>query len=156
MVKRLVEWLVGHRPQQDVAVDSNHAKDLAASISSAIAAENKHVENRFQWNLGLQGFLFASYAIAVGKEKPSELVNKFADIVALVGLTSASVTFIGVGAAYLAINRLKSQWLGGCQQLDPISARPFSEPWPSLIGRLPSTVITAIIFYAWFRLDALL
>jgi hypothetical protein len=156
VVKGFVERLVGHRPEVGVPITVGKETEFALSLITGIAAENKHIENRFQWNLGLQGFLFASYAIAIGKGPVTRTANEFSDIVALVGLISAAATFIGLWAAYAAINRMKAIWLGAEAQLDPVSARPFSDPWPSLLGRLPSTVITLTIFYAWFRMDKLL
>lgn len=154
---RLIKWVVGHSTTTDrqiFPVNECNAESQAQSIAAGIASENKHIENRVQWNLALQGFLYASYAIAVSAEKtPYEVRKQFVTIISSVGLWSCGITALGIYAAYRSINIYKKFWLSNYKQLIEKSAPPFSHPVPSFLGRLPATLM--VLGVAWFFLVSL-
>lgn len=153
---RWIKWVVGHSTTTDreiFPVVEVNAESQAQSISAGIASENKHIENRVQWNLALQGFLYASYAIAVSAEKtPYEVRKQFVTIISSVGLSSCLITALGIYAAYRSINIYKKIWLSHYKVLILKSAPPFSHPLPSLLGRLPATLMVLVLGVAWFFL----
>jgi hypothetical protein len=160
LLRPLIAYVVGHRKSASLERKNiTDAAGIAAAISGAITSENKHIELRFQWNLGLQGFLFASYAIAIGQSASAankQIIKGFADTIATVGMLSCGITVFGLYAAYRAINEQKMIWLSNEEELNKNSSAPFSEIWPSFIGRIPSIGITLTILWAWTRLDSLI
>lgn len=151
--------LVGHRvSKREMEKSITDCSGVAASITAGIASENKHIESRFQWKLGLQGFLYASYALAIGRSDEGSdpnVIEGFADIVSMIGLWSCGITLLGLLAAFTSINFYKMQWLSHKAKLDKVSVRPFSGTIPSLAGRIPSLGITAVLFWGWLRLESL-
>ncbi len=152
----LLKWVVGHSAQCDdpmIPIDDSNGLVRHKAIAEGIAAENKHIENRVIWNLTLQGFLFASYAIALGAAKiPLAAKQRFVEIVAAVGALSCVVTLLGLYAAYRSINYYKRLWLSHSSALGKFAAPPFSSPWPSFLGRLPSTLMAIVLLGSWWFL----
>jgi len=152
----IVDRIVGDRQDAKYTLSKiDNPVEYSRSIFEQISVEHKHVENRFQWNLGLQGFLFASYAIAISESMEITAATAFADIVSRVGMTASAITLLGIVVAYSALNRKKVIWLSNKEALKSVATEPFSGRWTSLLGRVPSVGITVTIMVAWFFLDRL-
>jgi hypothetical protein len=65
------------------------------------------------------------------------------------------VTLLGLFAAYHSMNSCKRLWLSNEANFERLAARPFSDAWPSLLGRLPATLIVIMLLVAWIRLSNL-
>jgi hypothetical protein len=149
----MLKWIVGHHAGGETLPQGTDLDKAYEGIRAYLRLENAHIQNRIQWNLTLQGFLFASFALALGKDANPRVAVPFVRVVVMVGILSCLVTLLGLYAAYHSMNRSKKLWLANEAALAPKGARPFSDPWPSLLGRLPATLTMLVLLFAWVELS---
>jgi hypothetical protein len=149
----MLKWIVGHSAEGGVLPADTNFIAVHEGICAHIRVENGHIHNRIQWNLTLQGFLFASYALALGKDANLTIASQFVRVVVLVGILSCLVTLLGLYSAYHSINLNKKLWISNEAALAPIGTRPFSDPWPALLGRLPATMTILVLLFAWAQIS---
>ncbi len=124
---------------------------IAKAVAEQIGVEQAVVANRLSWNLTFQGFMIASYALVATSAFTEPSRTWIHLIIIVAGILVSVSTFIGVWASRLQSSQLKRHW--DEQNLD-ISGypRPFAEPLPSLLGRIPPFLICFTISAMWIAL----
>ena len=155
LTSRLLDFFLATRLGPTVKIADSKAGEYAERIAKEIAAEHTLVAARMTWNLSFQGFLFAAFAFAVGRQttsSPDPRLEIFLGALPVAGLVTAALTFLGVLAAFTQINGLKRAWFANEAALKALGPRPFSHWFGGLIGRLPSVGITGILIWCWCQL----
>src|SRR5688572_6592029 len=106
-----IKALVGHEAKGDLIPETAEADKVAGQIRANLAGEHGNLNSRIQWNLTLQGFLFAGYAVALTNPATALEAGRIAFVIPWVGAISSFMTLVGVYAAYRSINAFKRAWL---------------------------------------------
>jgi hypothetical protein len=144
-----IKVLVGHEAKGDLIPERANAEKAADQIRANLSGEHGNLNSRIQWNLTLQGFLFAGYAVAFTNTTAAADAGRISFVIPLVGAISSFMTLVGVYAAYRSINAFKRAWLANEGRFKLQGARPFSDPVTSLLGRLSSFVGPFVVLCAW-------
>jgi hypothetical protein len=145
----LIKVLVGHEAKGDSIPETADADKVAEQIRANLSGEHGNLNSRIQWNLTLQGFLFAGYAVAFTNPANALDAGRIVFVIPLVGAISSFMTLVGVYAAYRSINAFKRAWLANEGRFKLQGTRPFSDPVTSLLGRLSSFVGPFVVLCAW-------
>jgi hypothetical protein len=104
-----------------------------------IQHEVDNINTRLTWLLTFQGFLFATISLA-----SNEVRQALSDIIPWVGVGAALLAFLGILAAYLTIDDIRSEHPAGSY-----GARIRSRKY---LGRINSLGIPAMLIGAWIVL----
>lgn len=106
------------------------------------------INNRISWMLTFQGFLFATIALVANKNTEQAIRLVFRNVIPTIGIVVAFLALIGVHAAHLSIESIKTRWK---QNLDYLEySQAFGTSTSSILGRVPSYGIPISIIIAWF------
>jgi hypothetical protein len=154
LTSRLLDFVLATRRGAKVTITAGKAGEYAERIAKEIVAEHTLVAARMTWNLSFQGFLFAAFALAIGRQatnNPDPRLEIFLGALPVAGLVTAALTFVGVLAAFTQINGLKRAWFANEAELKAVGPRPFSHWFGGFMGRLPSVGITGILIWCWYQ-----
>lgn len=118
--------------------------------------EHELINRRVNWLLTSQSILFAAYALAISEQ---ETVNEyFLCIVALTGLASSFLLFMGIFANVMAkccswrdYNEIKSDFEGSLvsEQLKNLRKNWGVRTWITLLALSPDILLPMLFFGAW-------
>jgi hypothetical protein len=126
--------------------------DVLQHTSQQLEREETRINSRITWALAFQGFLFLSSATILSQDAVDKVSRqRFVYVVAAVGLFVASISLLGIHAAYSSIRRIKSKWCAVEQLCEeaPWFARPFGDDRQHRLGLLPSYTVPIAIIIAW-------
>jgi hypothetical protein len=114
-------------------------------IAFQIDREDNLVNQRLTWTLQLNGFLFAALAL-IGSEMDKKLHDVLLNVLPIAGFTVSFAGLLGVIAANLSMENLKSQWTS---KKDVRWPRPFGNPTAFTLGLAPSVALPLVLSGAW-------
>jgi hypothetical protein len=160
----VVDKILATRPDEKVVVEPEKACIYAERLGREIASEHTLVAARMTWNLSLQGFLFAAFALAL-KNPSSALalrnpssdgstvrLDELLHLLPMAGLFTAVLSVVGMLAAFIRINALKRIWYANEGVLEAYGPRPFSTWYGGAMGRLPAGAIGVALIACWWQL----
>lgn len=155
LTSAIFDFFFATRPS-DKKITSGKEKEALEFIAKEIAAEHTLITTRMTWNLSFQGFLFAGYALAIGRldsaAERARVIYNFINVISVAGILTASAALVGILAAFTQINAHKRFWFANHAALQTVGPRPFSHWFGGFLGRIPALVITATIIWAWLSL----
>ena len=116
-------------------------------IAHQINREDSLVNSRMTWVLQLNGFLFATLALA-GKDFALnvQLQHLLLILISAVGIAVTLSGLMGVQAAHLQLTDLKACWT---QERFPNWPRPFGNPLAHRLGQWPSRLPLTVLSISW-------
>jgi hypothetical protein len=151
----LIDKVLATRPDESVIVEPDKAGIYAERLGREIASEHALIAARMTWNLSLQGFLFAAFALALktpSSEGSNAGLEKLVSLLPLAGLFTAVLSVVGMLAAFIRINALKRVWYANAPVFEAYGPRPFSTWYGGAMGRLPAGAIGIALIACWWRL----
>ncbi len=148
--------------------DDNHdgtprSADLLDAYVAQIEAEDRLVGQRMGWMLQFNGFLFASYGLALRTVDISRIAERFVSTVPFVGIAVVFFGVIGIWAALAAQNDKRKQWLAWVDQLSAaekiaLTTRPLFQSnarcWYASQVSGYGTCLTMLVFWVWVAIPA--
>jgi hypothetical protein len=163
MLDTIKDILIGTKPcpkmlarKRDRILPSLGSQDyleLHRTINEQIRREQELIQQRITWILTFQGFLFASYGVALQATNNNKIVAAdFLQALPIAGLVTAFSVLVGVLAAFRQVNAHKREWLAYEQEILLKAVKPFSDFWGSVSGRIPILAVPICIIYTWCKL----
>lgn len=114
--------------------------------------EEELISQRLSWLLTSQIVLFAAYGILLKENLPSGNNQRLVDIIEGLGLTIASLIFIGIAAAitasYILYRKVNSKTENPLNEKQTLGVHPVL----TIIGWLVAALIPVIFIVAWIML----
>ncbi|MDX1955185.1 MAG: hypothetical protein SFU20_06590 [Chitinophagaceae bacterium] len=120
---------------------------IAEYHRNLIAAEQTLINNRMTWMMTFQGFLFATYAVAMNKENDVNTSELIFFIIPLAGMFMAFFSIFGLIAAHFAIDGIKAKF--NKLNLEGGLVAPFSKSWTAILGRIGAFSFPIVIIITW-------
>ena len=125
-------------------------KEMYDALAHQIEREDNLVNNRINWFLASQGFLFAAVGVIISSEL--HVVTKVLSIaiIAALGISIGVIIKSGVKGADLAIEKLRKQWNHTEVFFRGYFPPPFGMGRARDLGGVPRTWLPRIIIMFWF------
>jgi hypothetical protein len=127
--------------------DPKELSDWVGNLAHQVEREDGLVHQRVTWMIQLEGFLFAGLAL---KERTPPI--PLLVVMALVGITCACTTLLGVSAARRALNDLVVAFETIPEETRRHLVRPFGRRKDNSYGKITSAALPMVIVAAWLGL----
>lgn len=96
-------------------------KDLFDRLRNQIVHEDTLTNQRLNWLLLAQGFLFVAYSQVLTEEKPLAGKSLTVAIIGCFGYLLSYFSFLSIRAAFESLEKLKNTWVMFCTEFPPTS-----------------------------------
>ncbi len=124
-------------------------KEMYDALAHQIEREDDLVNNRVNWFLVSQGFLFATVGVILDSELTFDTKVLSVKAIAVLGALMGVIISLGLRGADIALKGLRKRWA----HMDKFYSRYFPPPcgqgWACHLGGLPRKLIPFLLIVAW-------
>lgn len=124
-------------------------KEMYDALAYQIEREDNLVNNRVNWFLVTQGFLFAAVGVILGSELTFDTKVLFVKAIAVLGALMGIIIALGVLGAEIALEKLREHWTSNKNCLSIYFPPPCGGAMACFFGCLPRRLIPVLITCAW-------
>ena len=119
------------------------------ALSHQITREDNLVNNRINWFLAFQGFLYAATGAIIGSSLDDCKIVYLVKSIACLGGSIAIIVFVGIIGAEISICRITKRWRKIERNYGKFFPPPYGRGWASFLGAWPRFLLPIVILSAW-------